>query len=121
MDTKYTMDTPIKDIKVDKRIVNALYRYGIDTVGELVNKDITNVLAVRGIGQNSIEVLKNELANGGVEWDTTPRHGSCPREGEVNDTSPIALLGIDEKLYKKLKDNGYDTILQLCIQTITLL
>jgi hypothetical protein len=51
----------------DKRVCNALYNDGIDTVGDLIVKTEGDLLRISGFGKGSLEIVKSRLASMGLQ------------------------------------------------------
>ncbi len=59
-DTKY-YDTIIDELNLPSRVINALLRENIETVGDLVARGKENLVGLKGVGRKSIDLLEDEL------------------------------------------------------------
>jgi DNA-directed RNA polymerase subunit alpha len=64
---------PIEDMELSVRSYNCLKRAGVMTVGDLIEKNEDDLMAIRNFGQKSIEEVKQKLAEMGLslkrkEW-----------------------------------------------------
>lgn len=59
-DTKY-YDTIIDELNLPSRVINALLRENIETVGDLVNRGKENLVGLKGVGRKSIDLVEDEL------------------------------------------------------------
>ncbi len=62
-------DTKIEQLDLSVRLYNALKRYGITTVGELLEKSEQEIMRSRGLGSKSFKELKEKLAEHGLSFD----------------------------------------------------
>jgi DNA-directed RNA polymerase subunit alpha len=53
---------PIDELRLSLRVVNALKREGIQTVGELVERSAKWIVATPGLGRKSLEEIRRKLA-----------------------------------------------------------
>lgn len=59
-DTKY-YDTIIDELNLPSRVINALLRENIETVGDLVARGKENLVGLKGVGRKSIDLVEDEL------------------------------------------------------------
>ena len=59
-------DAPIDDLDLSVRAWNCLKRAGIDTVGQLVQRDFESLLRVRNLGKKCAEEIKDKLTANGL-------------------------------------------------------
>jgi DNA-directed RNA polymerase subunit alpha len=52
---------PIEQLKLSVRTFNCLKRAGITTVGELLERGDTELLAIRNLGQKALEEVRGQL------------------------------------------------------------
>ena len=57
-----TMEMTIEELDLSVRAFNCLKRAGINTVGELVQKDQEDMMKVRNLGKKSLEEVEQKLA-----------------------------------------------------------
>lgn len=58
--TKY-YDTIIDELNLPSRVINALLRENIETVGDLVKRGKENLVGLKGVGRKSIDLVEEEL------------------------------------------------------------
>jgi DNA-directed RNA polymerase subunit alpha len=61
-------DTIIDELDLPTRVINALLRDGIETVGDLVKRGRESLVDLKGVGRKSIDLIDNELVKLGVEF-----------------------------------------------------
>lgn len=62
-------DTKIEQLDLSVRTYNSLKRYGITTVGELLEKSEQEIMRLRGLGTKSFRELKEKLSEHGLSFD----------------------------------------------------
>ncbi len=67
MDKKFN-DLIIDELNLPSRVVNALLRENIETVADLVKIGEEKLVAYKGLGRKSIDLIKDELKKLGFEW-----------------------------------------------------
>ena len=67
MNKKFS-DLIIDELNLPSRVVNALLRENIETVADLVKIGEEKLVAYKGLGRKSIDLIKNELKKLGFEW-----------------------------------------------------
>ena len=60
-----TLNLPIEELDIGVRAYNALKRWGIETIGDLVEKTEVELRFIPNIGKKSIEEIKEKLAEHG--------------------------------------------------------
>lgn len=63
-------DLIIDELNLPSRVVNALLRENIETVADLIKIGEDKLVAFKGLGKKSIELIKDELKKLGVEWNS---------------------------------------------------
>ncbi|MBP5311282.1 MAG: DNA-directed RNA polymerase subunit alpha [Clostridia bacterium] len=63
--------TPIEELELNQRPLNALKRAGVNTVGELVHMSPDEVKKLHNVGAKSIEDIKGKLSKLGVKYGET--------------------------------------------------
>ncbi len=58
--SKY-FDTIIDELNLPSRVINALLRENIETVGDLVKRGKENLVGLKGVGRKSIDLVEEEL------------------------------------------------------------
>jgi DNA-directed RNA polymerase subunit alpha len=61
-------DLIIDELNLPSRVVNALLRENIETVADLVRVGEEKLVAYKGLGRKSIDLIKDELKKLGFEW-----------------------------------------------------
>ena len=61
-------DLIIDELNLPSRVVNALLRENIETVADLVKIGEEKLVAYKGLGRKSIDLIKDELKKLGFEW-----------------------------------------------------
>ena len=61
-------DLIIDELNLPSRVVNALLRENIETVADLIKIGEDKLVAFKGLGKKSIELIKDELKKLGVQW-----------------------------------------------------
>jgi DNA-directed RNA polymerase subunit alpha len=61
-------DLIIDELNLPSRVVNALLRENIETVADLIKIGEDRLVAFKGLGKKSIELIKDELKKLGVQW-----------------------------------------------------
>lgn len=59
-DNKY-YDTIIDELNLPSRVINALLRENIETVGDLIARGKENLVGLKGVGRKSIDLVEEEL------------------------------------------------------------
>lgn len=54
-------DTIIDELNLPSRVINALLRENIETVGDLVKRGKENLVGLKGVGRKSIDLVEDEL------------------------------------------------------------
>lgn len=67
IDKKF-FDLIIDELNLPSRVVNALLRENIETVADLIKIGEEKLVAFKGLGKKSIELIKDELKKLGVKW-----------------------------------------------------
>jgi len=67
MDKKFN-DLIIDELNLPSRVVNALLRENIETVADLVKIGEEKLVAYKGLGRKSIDLINDELKKLGFEW-----------------------------------------------------
>jgi DNA-directed RNA polymerase subunit alpha len=67
IDKKF-FDLIIDELNLPSRVVNALLRENIETVADLIKIGEDKLVAFKGLGKKSIELIKDELKKLGVKW-----------------------------------------------------
>ena len=62
-------DLIIDELNLPSRVVNALLRENIETVADLVKIGEEKLVAYKGLGRKSIDLIKDELKKLGFEWN----------------------------------------------------
>lgn len=62
-------DLIIDELNLPSRVVNALLRENIETVADLVKIGEDKLVAYKGLGRKSIDLIKDELKKLGFEWN----------------------------------------------------
>ena len=62
-----TLDMTIEELDLSVRAFNCLKRAGINTVGELVEKNQEEMMKVRNLGKKSLEEVEQKLALLGLQ------------------------------------------------------
>lgn len=65
----HILETPIIDLDLPVRPYNCLVRHGCETVGDIVNMPIDEVLKIRNLGRRSILDVGKSLSRIGVRWE----------------------------------------------------
>lgn len=60
------MNEPITEIDLENRTCNVLMRAGIETVGELSELSINDLIKVRGLGRRALDDILERLAENGI-------------------------------------------------------
>lgn len=60
------LDMPIEELDLSVRSYNCLKRAGINTVGELIQKNVEDMMKVRNLGKKSLEEVDKKLAELGL-------------------------------------------------------
>jgi len=60
------LDMPIEELDLSVRSYNCLKRAGINTVGELIQKTVEDMMKVRNLGKKSLEEVQEKLAELGL-------------------------------------------------------
>ena len=119
-----TSSDSIEKTGVNARILNALQRVGIDTVGAVMALERGQIIEINDIGEKSaiiIERLQQELRNGGYDEaessaDTVPADASYAEDAPVfYDASgkllydiPVGELGFSRYICRVLVKAGYE-------------
>ncbi|HEU4326227.1 MAG TPA: DNA-directed RNA polymerase subunit alpha [Roseiflexaceae bacterium] len=61
-------DTPIEELDLTTRTYNSLRRAEITRVGQLLEKSEKELIAIRNLGQKSLDEIRDKLAERGYEW-----------------------------------------------------
>ena len=61
-------ETIIDELNLPSRVINALLRENIETVADLIKIGEDKLVAFKGLGKKSIELIKDELKKLGVKW-----------------------------------------------------
>lgn len=64
--SKY-FDTIIDELNLPSRVINALLRENIETVGDLVKRGKENLVGLKGVGRKSIDLVEEELKKMGIK------------------------------------------------------
>lgn len=59
---------PIEELELPTRVTNSLHRGGVETVGDLIAKTPPEISAMPNLGEKSIEMIKEILANRGLQF-----------------------------------------------------
>ena len=59
---------PIEELELTVRSYNFLKRAGVQTVGELIKKSVSEMMKMRNLGAKSFEEIKLKLASLGFEF-----------------------------------------------------
>lgn len=60
-------DTIIDELNLPSRVINALLRENIETVGDLVKRGKENLVGLKGVGRKSIDLVEEELKKMGIK------------------------------------------------------
>ncbi len=85
-----SLETPIEALELNVRAYNCLKRAGIATIGQVLDKLVTNendLLEIRNFGQKSLEELKEKMGERGLY---PPPEGYMPTETGLGDESDDA-------------------------------
>ncbi len=61
------LQTRVEDLDFSVRTMNCLRREGISTVGELVQRTESDLMAIRNFGRKSLQEVKDKLSGMGLE------------------------------------------------------
>ena len=88
-------NTPVEKLELSARTLNCLKRAHLNRVGEILEKDRSDLLKIRNFGEKSLEELHDRLDQMGfLPADAKLRLGPKPRsEGEVNQNGDMNGLG----------------------------
>ncbi len=67
---KDILDEPIDKLGISKRTLNCLNEAGIKTIGDLVSKTEGEILAVKNLGEKSLQEIKEKLEEFGLSFAT---------------------------------------------------
>ena len=65
-DSEKMLEMTIEDLDLSVRSFNCLKRAGINTVGDLKNKSLEDMMKVRNLGKKSLEEVKKKLSSLGL-------------------------------------------------------
>lgn len=65
-DSEKMLEMTIEDLDLSVRSFNCLKRAGINTVGDLKNKSMEDMMKVRNLGKKSLEEVKKKLSSLGL-------------------------------------------------------
>lgn len=66
---KKTYEIIIDELDLPTRVVNALIREKIETVGDLVETGKENLIGLKGVGKKSLDLIEKELEKLGIPFD----------------------------------------------------
>lgn len=66
------LDTKVRDLDISVRTYNTLRRIGIETVNELVQMKVGDLLKFRDFGKKSLIELENLLSENDLSFGTNP-------------------------------------------------
>lgn len=69
MARKLSLESPIRDIGIDVRVVRALESEGFRNVSDLLGAEYDRLIRIYGIGENRLRSLKEALAKHGIYLD----------------------------------------------------
>ena len=96
-------NTPIESLNLSVRAYNCLKRSGLMTVGQVLEKNEDELLALRNFGQKSYDELKDKLIE--MEYLEADSDDEAATEGENGES----LSPLGSALLQALKDAGEDT------------
>ncbi len=85
-------ETPIEELDLSVRAYNCLKRSGISKVGQILEMNENDLLAVRNFGRKSLEELMERLALRGF-LPTSPAQAEAALRGENNEEVPVMEQG----------------------------
>ncbi|MEW6232648.1 MAG: DNA-directed RNA polymerase subunit alpha [Chloroflexota bacterium] len=85
-------ETPIEELDLSVRAYNCLKRSGISKVGQILEMNEADLLAVRNFGRKSLEELMERLALRGF-LPTSPAQAEAALRGENNEEVPVTEQG----------------------------
>lgn len=117
----------IEDLDLSVRSFNCLKRAGIETVGDLVEKTLDDMMKVRNLGRKSLEEVERKLAMMGLSFKETPAE-EVPIMGDVIEGRleviepdysdwTIEELDLSVRSYNCLKRAGINTVGELIQKT----
>ena len=125
-DTIDTAETEAKDMSIDElefsiRTYNCLKRAGINTVGDICNKTIEDMMKVRNLGRRSLEEILVKLKELGLALKDDEADGeviNTTSVSTVDENTDIDELGLSIRSYNCLKRAGINTVGDLCNRTV---
>jgi DNA-directed RNA polymerase subunit alpha len=84
-------DTPIEDLDLTTRTSNCLRRADITKVGQLLQMDEKDLLAVRNLGSKSIDEIREKLVEHGFLPETAARRAADASANGVTDGEPAVV------------------------------
>lgn len=63
-----TANLSVEELNLPTRIANALSKSGYETVTDLLDADIDEIVKVRNLGEKSIKIIRTALKTKGVSW-----------------------------------------------------
>jgi carbon monoxide dehydrogenase subunit G len=80
---------PIEELGLPVRSYNSLRREGVHTVGALASRNENDLLAIDGLGPQSVKEIKQKLADHGLTLDDAGAAAAAPAQG-LNGSRPSA-------------------------------
>lgn len=91
-------NTPVERLELSARTLNCLKRAHINRVGEILEKDMSELLKIRNFGEKSLEELQNRLEDMGLlPQAMQPRAGAAVEETDTADLTEEHEAGVDDK------------------------
>ncbi len=115
------MEMPIDELEFSIRTYMCLKRAGINTVGDLCNKTIEDMMKVRNLGRRNLEEVLAKLNELGLALKDEET------ESEAANTTPVTIVDMDSAIdelqlslrsYNCLKREGINTVEDLCNRTV---
>lgn len=117
----------IEDLDLSVRSYNCLKRAGIETVGDLIEKTLDDMMKVRNLGRKSLEEVERKLAMMGLSFKENPTEEiplmGIVVEGGLGVIEPdytdwtIEELDLSVRSYNCLKRTGINTVGELIQKT----
>lgn len=124
-----TLAMTIEELDLSVRSFNCLKRAGIETVGDLVQKTLDDMMRVRNLGRKSLEEVEHKLAMMGLSFKENPIE-EIPLMGDVVEGGlgvmdpdytdmTVEELDLSVRTYNMLKRAGINTVGQILKLTKT--
>ncbi len=121
------LDKKIEDLDLSVRSYNCLKRANINTVGELTQKTVEEMMKVRNLGRKSLKEVIEKLRDIGLSLKSDDGYADLTEgedketidndEPELNDNAPLLDINLSVALYNTLKKQNIVTVGDLISKT----